>query len=102
MNCKECLNTIWPEDPRVGFTDFRTQRYYPPICRGCSNESQQSDLEDRLGNLEAISAQPGGIPRRYYDQFKQMHGELAYLRNRIDELSGKPVKKPKLAEGVRL
>lgn len=88
MNCKECLNTMWPEDPRVGFTDFHTQRYYPPICLGCSNESQQSDVEDRVGNLEAISAQAGGIPRRYYDQFRQMSREIVYLRNKLNELLG--------------
>ena len=106
MNCDECRERLYPENPEIGYTDFRTGRYFPPLCQGCpqsqSPEEMITRLEDRVDNLEAISAEAGRIPRRYYNQFQQMHGELAYLRNRIDELSGKPVKKSKLAEGVRL
>ena len=51
------------------------------------------DLDDRINNLEAISAEPGGIPRRYEDRFKQLQGELVYLRNKIKELTAQ--KKPR-------
>jgi len=106
MNCNECKERLYPENPEVGFYDFRAKRYLPPLCQGCSNASEKeiSELSDRVGNLEAISAQPGRIPRQYYDRFRQMQGELAYLRNRVDELLGRQVKKPKpvLSQGVKL
>jgi hypothetical protein len=104
MNCLECKATLFPENPEVGFTDFKSKRYYPPICQGCSNAYQKEDAEvrERVLNLEEISAQPNRIPRRYYDEFQQIHDEIAYLRNKIYELSAESVKKPVLAEGVRL
>lgn len=46
-------------------------------------------LEDRVGNLEAISAQRGGIPRQYHDQFQQIRGEIAYLHKKIAEQPAK-------------
>lgn len=85
VNCAECLKRMWPEDPRVGFTDFSTGRYYAPICQGCGNESKTNDLEDRVGNLEAISAQPGRAPRYYQEQLQQLRGEIAYLHKKITE-----------------
>ncbi len=54
-----------------------------------------TDLEDRLDNLESISAEKGGIPRRYYDQIQQLRGEIAYLRAKIVEqppAKGRPSK----------
>ena len=42
-----------------------------------------SELEDRVCNLESISAERGSLPRRYYDEFQQIHGEIASLRNKI-------------------
>lgn len=51
--------------------------------------SNMSELEDRISNLEEISAMPGRIPRKYYDQFQQIQGEVANLRNRVTELSAK-------------
>jgi len=103
MNCLECKARLYPENPEVGFLDFRAKRYLPPLCQGCSNASEKetNELADRVSNLEAISAQAGRIPRQYYDRFRQMQGELAFLRNRVNELLGGQVKKPKL-EGVKL
>lgn len=51
--------------------------------------SNISELEDRIGNLEEISAMPGRIPRQYYDQFQQIRGEVANLRNKVAEQSAK-------------
>lgn len=42
-----------------------------------------ADIEDRVNTLESISAQRGGIPRQYQDQFQQIRGELANLRQKI-------------------
>lgn len=90
MNCTECKERLYPENPEIGYTDFHTGRYFPPICQGCPNASQREfdEIAGRVSNLEAISAEAGRIPRRYYDQFKQMSGENAYLRNKLNELLG--------------
>ena len=45
---------------------------------------ETSDIEDRVGNLEAISAMPGQIPRRYYEQNKQLQGQVVYLQNALN------------------
>ena len=42
-----------------------------------------SELDDRVSNLESISAERGSIPRKYYDEFRQIHGEIAALRGKI-------------------
>lgn len=44
-----------------------------------------TDLEDRINTLEAISARPGGMPRQYHEQFQQVKGEIANLRNKVEE-----------------
>jgi len=99
MNCKECKEQLYPENPEVGGYHLRLKRYFPPLCQGCpqseSSEKMIAGLEDRVGNLEAISAESGRIPRRYYDQFQQMRGEIAYLRNKLNELLGKKRQPPK-------
>lgn len=93
MNCKECEERLYPENPEVGYYDPHTGRYLPPLCQGCSQSQSPEEmiirLADRVSNVEAISAQPGRLPRQYYDQFKQMHGEIVYLRNKLNEVLGK-------------
>lgn len=104
MNCRECKERLYSENPEVGFYDFRTKRYFPPLCQGCANayHKENDELADRVSNLEAISAQPGRIPRAYYDRFKQMQGELAYLRNKISGEPAKPAERPVMSHGVKL
>lgn len=53
-------------------------------------EADWSELHDRLNDLEAMAAEPGRIPRRYYEQFQQIRGEIAFLRNKIEERRTKP------------
>lgn len=48
-----------------------------------------SEIEDRIANLEEMSSERGSIPRRYYDEFQQIKGELAYLRNKLAETGKK-------------
>jgi hypothetical protein len=104
MNCLECTATLSPENPEAGQYDHWTKRWLPPLCLGCPNayRKEEAEVKDRISNLEEISAQPNRIPRRYYDEFQQIHGEIAHLRNKIYELSAESVEKPVLAEGVRL
>ena len=49
-----------------------------------------SELEDRVCNLESISAERGSIPRKYHDEFQQIHGEIANLRNKIASRKREP------------
>lgn len=106
MNCQRCQEQLYPENPEVPQYNPHTKKWLPPLCQGClqsqAPEEVIAGLEDRVGNLQAVSAESGRVPRRYYDQFQQIHGELAYLRNKVHELSAKPVRKLKLAEGVKL
>ena len=83
--CEECKKRLYPENPEVGFTNLRTKRYYPPLCQGCGQQGEQTTaaLEDRIGNLEAMIAEPGRIPRRYYDYLQQLQGQVAHLQNAL-------------------
>ena len=71
MNCEECKERMWPENPEVGGYLPRTGQYFVPLCQGCSHSGdiQLTGLEDRINNLESISAMPGQIPRKYHDIF---------------------------------
>lgn len=86
------------------------------ICHGCGNREYLYDyanaydnpmpqaptpditeLEDRVGNLEAISAEQGSVPRQYHERLQQVQGEVAYLHNKIAE---QPAKKPVIAKST--
>uniref|UniRef100_A0A6M3KM30 Uncharacterized protein n=1 Tax=viral metagenome TaxID=1070528 RepID=A0A6M3KM30_9ZZZZ len=45
------------------------------------------DLEDRIGNLEAISAEPGMVPRHFHDELKQIRGHVLSLQSKVIRLS---------------
>jgi len=98
MNCEECKERLYPEDPEVGYCNPHTKRYLTPLCQGCSNAYQKEDDEvaDRVSNLEAISAQAGRIPREYHRRLQQLQGQTIFLQNKVYELvEGKQrVKKP--------
>jgi len=52
--------------------------YVPP-------QQDIEDLQDRIGNLEAISAEPGRMPRHYHDQIQQLKAQVTYLQNKVNE-----------------
>jgi hypothetical protein len=43
------------------------------------------DLEDRIGNLEAISAEPGRMPRYYHDKLQQLEGRVLHAVGKMQE-----------------
>ena len=57
----------------------------------------------RVENLEAISAQPGRIPRAYHEALGQVRGELAFLHKQLYEHLNPPVNtsRPK-TKGVKI
>jgi len=44
-----------------------------------------TDIENRLNNLEAISAEPGRTPRHYQDELTQIKGQMLYIQNKLQE-----------------
>lgn len=61
--------------------------YVPP-------QPDVADLEDRIGNLEAISAEPRQIPRRYEDRLEQIQGTVNYLYKKLNEIPAKKIEMP--------
>jgi len=51
--------------------------------------TQPADLEDRVGNLEAISAEPGRIPRYFHDRIQQLEGRVMHGEAKWQEHLGK-------------
>jgi len=104
MDCNECKATLYPENPELPQYNPHTNRYLASLCEGCRSTAQKrlDELAERTGNLEAISAQPGRIPRQYWNEFQEMRGELAYLRSKVCGGFAKPPKKPVLSQGVKL
>jgi len=54
-----------------------------------------SELEGRISNLEAISAQPGRIPRQYHDSLQQLQGQVVFLQNALNAALDRGKKKAK-------
>jgi|GEM_PF-6698199 len=100
MDCQECRDRVHPTDPQ------REIRYkgkvYPSLCSMCdwynSPERILDDrlhkLEERVGNLESITAEPGGIPRWYHDKIEQIRLELLHLKGKVIEARPKKPKAP--------
>ena len=77
---------MWPQSPEVGGYSLRLKRYYPPICESCPNQEERliTKLEERIGNLEAISAQPGDIPWQYQNSLTQLQGQINFVQNKLN------------------
>jgi len=88
--CEECKERLWPDNPETGRYLPRTGQYFAPLCHGCPNEYDKGiegeliEVKDRIGTLEAISAQPGGIPRHYEESLQQLQGQVNYLQNALN------------------
>ena len=84
--CEECKERLYPMNPEIGFYHLRFKRYFVPLCQGCPRQEDKvtDTLEDRISNLEAISALSGQIPRTYYDQLQQLQGQVVFLQNALN------------------
>lgn len=91
-DCKEPIRgeaqRLSPEDfdfP-ISFNSLRSLCYEHGWRDPGSNiavEEQSPDLasvEERVGDLEAISASPGSIPRRFHDDIQQIKSAVLYLQ----------------------
>jgi len=83
MDCRECMERLYPSDPSMPFYDRHRKRYLPPLCQGCPNAYQKEaeELPNRVSKLEATLAKCQLIPQQY---------------------SGRPVKQPNVVRGVIL
>jgi hypothetical protein len=61
----------------------RTKRRLVPLCQGCPHEHEK-ELINRVQTLEEISAMPGEIPWRYYEQLKQLQGQITFIQNKLN------------------
>jgi hypothetical protein len=71
------------------------------------SQSEPSDIEQlsyRVNNLEAISAEPGRIPRQYENKLEQIQGQVLYLQNKYREqiIKKKPEKKLSNYKGIEI
>ena len=84
--CDECKARLYPDNPEVAGYDRRSKRYLTPICDGCSHQGDKliETLQDRVNNLEAISAQPGEVPREYHESLQQLRGQVTFLQNKLN------------------
>jgi hypothetical protein len=101
MNCPECKDRLSPDNPEVGRYLLRTGQYFVPLCQGCPNEYDKGveesldEVRNQIANLEAISAQPGRIPRQYHDSLQQLQGQVVFLQNALNAALDRGKKKAK-------
>lgn len=50
-----------------------------------AENTRVEDLEDRICNLEAISAEPGRMPRYYHDKLQQLEGRVLHAESKMNE-----------------
>jgi hypothetical protein len=41
MNCTECKERLYPENPEVPFYDPHGRKYLPPLCQSCSEPKEE-------------------------------------------------------------
>lgn len=74
------LRAYWRERHRKEYLLSRAWRdAFTPV------KSEVDSIEERLNNLEAISAEPGQVPKQYEEKLREMQGHMIYLENKINE-----------------
>lgn len=48
-------------------------------------DTEQKSADDRLNNLEAMTAEPGSVPRQYEDMIFQLQAHINHLEKRLNE-----------------
>jgi len=62
--------------------DYRNAYDEPAACAETA-DPEVAELRERIGNLEAVSAQKGSMPRQYHEQLQQLRGEVQYLHKQV-------------------
>ena len=64
--------------------------YRNAFDEGRAEDTTEIDtLKERVDDLDTMVAEPGRIPRKYNDKLQQLQGEVAYIRNKVNELQSK-------------
>lgn len=74
MNCTECKERLYPDNPTMPMLNRKTFRYLPPICKGCSNASPVDSSPAKQYTLELSKLQ---------QQIYQLQGQIAYFSNKF-------------------
>jgi hypothetical protein len=104
--CDECKQRL-PIDPEIRQYDPRTKRWLTPICQGCPHEEDNrqekimAKLKDDIENLEAITAQPGKLPREYHKQMQELQGQIVFVQNKLNAALDRGKKKATAPEGIK-
>ena len=74
----------------MGMIEVQTDEFAAVV----TSQFDPTEIMERIERLESLIAQPGAIPRRYQHQQTQLQGELAHVRNivndHIDRAKAKP------------
>ena len=85
MNCKECLERMRPDDPRI-----KSGRYHLSGCDYCayymSPEYRLEKLEEEIPNLGKIIPKDEQWNSKQWDTVKQLQGLVRYLDSKVTEM----------------
>jgi hypothetical protein len=90
--CDECKERLYPMNPELAFYSIRLNRYLTPLCQGCPYEYDNKQekiintVEDRIANLESITAEHGRVPRQFHDSLQQVQGHVLHLQKKVTEI----------------
>ena len=90
-DCKDLRETLQPVTPDAFdypmSQSFRAHSFeYCGIPDpGYSPPLQNTDIEDRLNDLEAEVSKPSSIPRRYTEELNQLKGRILHLQSKVIE-----------------
>jgi len=73
--CLSCGNRETLEDYPIA----TSIPYFP------GEDKRIEELVKKINDLEAISAQPGSVPRYYHERTQQLQGKVNYLQNNLNE-----------------
>ena len=74
-----------------GFNEV-LEDYAIAVSSSCfsSEDERIEELADKVNDLEAISVQPGSIPRYHHEKTQQLQNKVNYLQKKINEHIDKP------------
>ena len=75
--CAECLERLWPENPRVPQWDSRRKGYLRPECYGCPNYPPEEEKEIVYADMQWT--------RRQWDTVQQLRGQVTYIQRKYEE-----------------
>ena len=79
MDCQECKQSLYPDNPEVSFYLPMTKKWLPPMCWSCNNY-QNKTLEK--------PPEPPWV-RGQWEVVGSLRGQIIHLENKVIESSKK-------------